>query len=68
MFLPILLLLLPLGGCIGVTGLMVLEGLASAATLADRVLDIDISLTQTRPDKAQVAPPIRPGQAPAILP
>ncbi len=56
--------LLPLSGCSGAVALMVLEGLASAATVADKVVGIDISLKQNQANKTPIAailtPPIAP--------
>ena len=43
------------GGGAAMTALMVLEGLASTAEIADKVLDIDISLTQQHPGKTPIA-------------
>lgn len=51
-------LLLALGGCGGViaapVALQVLSGIASAATIADKVLDIDVSLSQAKQDKIPI--------------
>lgn len=52
-------LFLALTGCHGVA-LMVLEGLASGATIADRVVGIDVSLTQSTPGKTKIIAPVTP--------
>lgn len=45
-----------LGGCGGPIVLQVLTGLASAATIADKVVGIDVSLTQDAPGKTPIVP------------
>jgi hypothetical protein len=57
-------LLFALNGCGGGVALMVLEGLASGATIADKVVGIDVSLTQNQPNKVPVAAILAPIIAP----
>ena len=47
--------LLHLSGCIGATGVLVLEGVASGATIAKDVIGIDVSLQQNQPGKVPVS-------------
>ncbi len=55
-------LFLALTGCHGVA-LMVLEGLASGATIADRVVGIDVSLQQNQPNKTPITSILVPAPA-----
>jgi len=62
--------LLALSGCAGIPiGVLYgLEAAASAATIADKVIGMDVSLTQSTPGKTPVAAMLAPSPPPVQCP